>query len=207
MYHWKPIVGALLALTLSAPNALAQAGFGAIQTTDVTGTQTNQNTYDSLLDVYLSGGGAGGGNILSSGCYAYAITTTDEANLVTQIGSFSRSLTQSNVDKALFNVITGAPSPNAAPGELGGSGAAEINAPTPNGVYKLVVWQLQAGDPSLGCPPTPTSLDGLANFSKKSDNFIIQHEDTTAIPEPGTLALLAGGMLPAVAAIRRKRIQ
>lgn len=204
MKKLNTVLGAIVALTLCTSNAFAQAGFGAIQTTDVSGVQTNTNTYASLLDVYLSGGGAGS-NILDAGCYAYAITDTSETSLVTQVGSFYRTLAQANTQKALFNLITGLPSPNSLPGEQGGSGAAEINAPTPNGVYKLVVWQLQAGDPSIGCPQTPLTLDQLRPFSKKSDNFTIDRQVTTPVPEPGTLALLAGGALPLIAALRRRR--
>jgi hypothetical protein len=197
-----------LATVVLTYTARAQSGFGAVQTTDVTGARTNVNEYPSLADVYLNGGGAGSGNILDPGCYAYAITNTSESTLVTTIGDFYRTLAQGNVDKAFFNILSGVPSPFAPLTEQGGSGTTVINAPTPNGEYKLVVWQLLAGDPGPGginCPTTPTTLDALRQFGKKSDNFRINATTTGTVPEPASAGLLAVGVLPVLGMLRRRK--
>jgi hypothetical protein len=186
-----------LALTLSAKPSHAD-DFGSIFSSDVNHT-VNVNGYDSFADIYLNGGGVGSGNKLAVGQYAYGITGTNggpNEQLFTTVGCF----TQTNLDEIVFfNLLSGV----APEGGPTGSGVSIVNNPSP-GEFKLDVWQLSdALDPLVTCP---TDLAGLADFPCKTDNFKVRNTDitvnTSPVPEPCSLALLATGALPL---LRRRR--
>jgi hypothetical protein len=208
--------GAMAVATLAICAATAgAAGFGSIQSSDINGA-TNINQYDNFTDIFLNGGGGGGGQILDAGYYAYVIGNQNLSTQVTTVGTFNRSAAQGGAIAGLFNVLSGQLSPNAAAGDTGGSGVTLTGNYSSTGVYELAVYQLSTD--ANASFAAPIDFAGLSTYASKTDNFKVLNlptnpndpggstiPDPNAVPEPGSMALLALGGLPVLGVLRRRR--
>jgi hypothetical protein len=176
-----PAIGALLLLPAHAA-AAGGAPTGAIFTTDVNGSQVNENLYAAKTDVYLDGGpgiaapqtAAG----LDDGTYVFMVTDPSGKKLLSQDAAQCREFTVAN------GIITGvvpAGGCEHATGTDVDHGAVTVqlfpfaDTPNPGGVYK--VWAMLVTNYPASCLSTVDCAIGRHGFTpslSKTDNFKVR---------------------------------
>ncbi len=167
-----------LAITL-----IASTAFGAVFTTNKTGTVVNQNIFNTSTDVYISGGPQNTNHAgLTDGTYFFQVTDPSGKQLLSTDNAVCRQL------KVVGGVITGPSSP--CPHAVGTFNPANGMTPvqlapfstTDNPGLEFKVWLIaQTSSTSVS-----TADPKIINFSKKdsfTDNFKVQ---VSAVPPSGS---------------------